>query len=155
MSISSPISKENTKSDIFELSDFKVLFKKPKAWTTPLGSVINHQPFKKYLRTDIKSIFESQGIQDPDLEAREIVGQVFPFKINQHIIDQINWKNYQTDPLPQLTFPQKEMLSEEEIRDVVNLKKEMHQEKSSPKRFLIYEQKRTLRQPINRQLTVY
>ena len=43
------------------------------------------------------------------------------------------------------------MLSEEEIRDVVNLKKEMHQEKSSPKISDI-RTKKNPGQPINRQI---
>ena len=71
--------------DITELSDAKVLFKAPKHWETPNGAFIQHQPFKKFLRTDIRQLFESKGIIDPDLEAREIVAQVFPFKINQFI----------------------------------------------------------------------
>lgn len=110
-------------SDIVELSDFKIEFKKPKDWTTPNGSVIKYHSFKKLLRTDLRQIFADKGIDDPDIEAREIVAQVFPFKINQHIVDQINWDNYQTDPLFQLTFPQKEMLSPEEINEVLALKK--------------------------------
>ena len=114
---------EQQNNEIFELSDLKVLLKKPTDWITPLGSTIPHRPFKKLLRTDIRGIFESKGIIDPDLEAREIVGQVFPFKINQHLVDQINWNNYQQDPLFQLTFPQKEMLFEDEINEVINLKR--------------------------------
>ena len=110
-------------NEIFELSDVKIDFKVPQAWKTPTGAEIPHKPFKKLLRTDIKDIFESKGIIDPDLEAREIVAQVFPFKINQHIIEQINWSNYQEDPLFQLTFPQKEMLTPEEINEVKELKK--------------------------------
>ena len=110
-------------SDIIELSDFKIEFKKPKDWTTPNGSVIKYHSFKKLLRTDLRQIFADKGIDDPDIEEREIVAQVFPFKINQHIVDQINWDNYQTDPLFQLTFPQKEMLSPEEINEVLVLKK--------------------------------
>ena len=73
------------KNEIFELSDVKIDFKVPQPWKTPTGAEIPHKPFKKLLRTDIKAIFESKGITDPDLEAREIVAQVFPFKINQHI----------------------------------------------------------------------
>ena len=111
------------KNEIFELSDVKIDFKVPQPWKTPTGAEIPHKPFKKLLRTDIKDIFESKGITDPDLEAREIVAQVFPFKINQHIIEQINWNNYQEDPLFQLTFPQKEMLTPEEINEVKELKK--------------------------------
>ena len=84
--------------------------------------LLNTIHLKKLLRTDLRQIFADKGIDDPDIEEREIVAQVFPFKINQHIVDQINWDNYQTDPLFQLTF-QKEMLSPEEINEVLALKK--------------------------------
>ena len=38
------------------------------------------------------------------------------------MIDQINWNNYQTDPIFQLTFPQKEMLLPSEISLIQSLK---------------------------------
>jgi KamA family protein len=44
----------------------------------------------------------------------EVVGNVLPFKINNYVIEQlINWDNIPDDPIFQLTFPQKEMLSEQ------------------------------------------
>jgi KamA family protein len=116
------MSSKTTSSDIFELSDVHIEFKPPKVWQTPRGATIHHQPFKKFLRTDLKHIFDAQGITDPDLASREIVAQVFPFKINQHIIDQIHWNNYQKDPLFQLTFPQKDMLFPDEISELLALK---------------------------------
>ena len=109
-------------NDLIELTDAKIMFKQPKHWETPNGAFIQHQPFKKFLRTDIRQLFESKGIIDPDLEAREIVAQVFPFKINQFIVDRINWDRYQDDPIFQLTFPQKEMLLPEEINRIKKLK---------------------------------
>tara|TARA_A100001015_G_scaffold38972_1_gene42791 strand:+ start:769 stop:2244 length:1476 start_codon:yes stop_codon:yes gene_type:complete len=111
----------NINESLIELSDTKVIFKKPNDWTSKSGKVIPHHTFKKYLRTDIKDIFKSKGINDPYLQEREIVAQVFPFKINQHIIDQINWNKYESDPIFQLTFPQKEMLLSEEIERIKTL----------------------------------
>lgn len=105
----------------FEIN-YANLFKKPQNWTCPDGSEISHQPYKKLLRTDIREIFNSKGINDPQIEEREIVAQVFPFKVNQHMIDIIDWANYQNDPLFQLTFPQPAMLLPEEIQHIKNLK---------------------------------
>ena len=110
--------KNKVSSDLIELSDTKILFKKPLDYTSPHGTTVMHRPFKKYLRTDLASIFASQGVNDPDLKAREIVARVFPFKINQHTIEQINWSAYQNDPIFQLTFPQKEMLLPNEITEL-------------------------------------
>jgi KamA family protein len=43
----------------------------------------------------------------------EIVGNVLPFKVNNYVIDNlIDWRNIPEDPIFQLTFPQKEMLSD-------------------------------------------
>lgn len=103
-------------------TDYRALFKPPKNWTTPTGETVFHKPYKKYLRTDIRGIFESKGITDPFIEEREIVAMVFPFKINQHIVDIIQWERYLTDPLFQLTFPQPEMLLPDEIERIKRLK---------------------------------
>ena len=46
----------------------------------------------------------------------EVVGNVLPFKVNNYVIDElIDWSNYLNDPIFRLTFPQKEMLSEEDF----------------------------------------
>tara|TARA_B100000131_G_C18103703_1_gene606982 strand:+ start:37 stop:1461 length:1425 start_codon:yes stop_codon:yes gene_type:complete len=104
------MSKQKTLAD-----EFKIQFVKPKNWECTDGHVVEHKPYKKYLRTDIKDIFESKGIIDPYLRQREIVAQVYPFKINQHIIDLIDWDHYHFDPLFQLTFPQPDMLLPDEL----------------------------------------
>ena len=106
----------------FQFQEPTISFKPAKDWVKRDGSVIKHEPFKKFLRTDIRPLFEQKGIVDPDLDAREIVAQVFPFKINQHIINRIDWDNFATDPIFQLTFPQKEMLLPQEISEIMALK---------------------------------
>ena len=115
------ISHVKNKLDVFQVSQFKVPFEKPKDWVTPNGDIIQHRPFKKYLRSDLGSIFASQGINDPFLKERELVAMVFPFKINQFTIDQINWSSYLDDPIFKLTFPQPSMLSAKEINDLSDL----------------------------------
>jgi len=102
--------------------DFQSFFTEPKDWVGENEVTFKHKPYKKFLRTDIQSIFESKGIQDPFLEERELVALVFPFKVNQHIIDTINWDNYQEDPVFQLTFPQVDMLTPDEILELKILK---------------------------------
>lgn len=51
-----------------------------------------------------------------DSEKRDIrvVGSVLPFKVNSYVVDElIDWTNIPNDPIFQLTFPQRGMLSEE------------------------------------------
>jgi KamA family protein len=105
----------------------KIKFKAPKNWISETGIIIKHKPYVKYHRTDIDSIFAAKGVQDKFLQERQIVAQVFPFKINQQVIDLIDWDNYQNDPLFQLTFPQPEMLDMSEINSI----KKMYQENAS------------------------
>ena len=46
--------------------------------------------------------------------AIEVIGNVLPFKVNNYVVEQlIDWSNIPDDPIFQLTFPQKEMLSEQ------------------------------------------
>ena len=49
----------------------------------------------------------------------EVVGNVLPFKTNNYVVSQlINWKQYQTDPVFILTFPQKGMLKPAHYREM-------------------------------------
>ncbi|WP_457622223.1 KamA family radical SAM protein [Persephonella sp.] len=52
----------------------------------------------------------------------EVVGQVFPFKVNNYVIDQlINWEDPLNDPMFRLTFPQKDMLYPEHYDIIASL----------------------------------
>ena len=54
----------------------------------------------------------------------EVVGQVFPFKVNNYVIDQlINWEDPLNDPIFRLTFPQKDMLFPEHYELIARLLK--------------------------------
>ena len=98
------------------VTPFKFLFTKPKDyWSESQQVFISHRPYKKYLRTDIKQIFEDRNIDDPYLLEREIVSLVFPFKVCDYILDIIDWSDYESDPMFLLTFPQPEMLEPSEI----------------------------------------
>ncbi len=51
----------------------------------------------------------------------EVVGHVLPFKVNNYVLDElIDWKNFETDPMYLLTFPQKGMLSEDHFNEVAH-----------------------------------
>ena len=113
------IKKQNavTMKDVEYNDQFKYFLKKPKKyWSDVSQSYIEPRSYKKYLRTDLASIFENQGISDPFLKEREIVAMVFPFKVCEYVIENINWSQYLKDPLFLLTFPQPDMLKPFEIR---------------------------------------
>ena len=102
------IKKQNavTMKDVEYNDQFKYFLKKPKKyWSDVSQSYIEPRSYKKYLRTDLASIFENQGISDPFLKEREIVAMVFPFKVCEYVIENIDWSQYLKDPFILLTFP--------------------------------------------------
>ena len=87
---------------------------------------------KKFINIEQIKSFDEEMIHNI-----KVVGSVIPFRVNQYVIDElIDWSNIPDDPIFQLTFPQKEMLSpehflqvsalvskdscENELKDVVN-----------------------------------
>lgn len=67
--------------------------------------------------TDIPQIQSS--LSEEEIETIKIVGCVLPFKVNNYVVDKlINWDNIPQDPIFQLTFPQKGMLSKEHFSEV-------------------------------------
>jgi KamA family protein len=60
-------------------------------------------------------------LSEEDRHAIEVVGNVLPFKVNNYVIEElIDWTKIPEDPIFQLTFPQKEMLSNEHFRMMEN-----------------------------------
>ncbi len=55
------------------------------------------------------------------IEAIDVVSQVFPFKVNNYVIDHlIRWDDVPADPMFRLTFPQRDMLSEADYASVAS-----------------------------------
>lgn len=72
-----------------------------------------------YNRSNFRKI-EYLNYLSPDfIEDTEIVSRVLPFKTNNYIVDYlIDWRNYETDPIYILTFPNKKMLKAEHFDEV-------------------------------------
>lgn len=52
----------------------------------------------------------------------EVVARVLPFRTNSHVVEHlIQWENIPDDPMFQLTFPQREMLSPDHFDEVAAL----------------------------------
>jgi len=64
---------------------------------------------------NFKNIPQLQSVSSQIIEAIEIVGSVLPFKTNNYVVDKlIDWSRVPDDPMFKLTFPQKEMLLEDD-----------------------------------------
>lgn len=69
--------------------------------------------FKAYTLKNFRNIEQLKSFSDEKLFDIEVVGNILPFRINQYVLDElIDWDNIPNDPIYQLTFPQKSMLSE-------------------------------------------
>lgn len=71
--------------------------------------------YKAYMVHNFRTISQLETLSEEEIRDIEIVGNVFPFKVNNYVVDElIDWNNYENDPIFRLTFPQKEMLSEKD-----------------------------------------
>ncbi|MGD1840598.1 MAG: KamA family radical SAM protein [Thermonemataceae bacterium] len=69
--------------------------------------------YQVYTLSNFTKIPQLQSFSTTAIEAIKVVGNVLPFKVNNYVTEElIDWANIPEDPIYQLTFPQKEMLSE-------------------------------------------
>lgn len=74
------------------------------------------QRFKVYTANHLEQIAQIQKLPEEQKFAMRVVSNVLPFRVNQYVIDElIDWTNIPEDPIFQLTFPQPEMLEQEDF----------------------------------------
>ena len=79
--------------------------------------VISYKKMKFYGLRDLDNIPQLQGLSDDQRFAIKVVSSVLPFRVNNYVIEElIDWSNIPEDPIFQLTFMQKEMLSDDQFR---------------------------------------
>lgn len=72
--------------------------------------------YKAYQVHNFRTISQLGIMSEEEKMDIEVVGNVLPFKVNNYVIDElIDWSDHLNDPIFRLTFPQKEMLSEEDF----------------------------------------
>ncbi|BCD60364.1 MULTISPECIES: KamA family radical SAM protein [unclassified Nitratiruptor] len=81
--------------------------------------------YRAYNAKSFKKIPQvQQFLSSEDIENIEIAALVFPFKVNNYLIDKlINWENYQNDPIFRLVFPHKDMLLPQDFERLKTLYK--------------------------------
>lgn len=78
--------------------------------------------YRGFTLRNFKNIPQIGSLSQEDIDAINIVGQVLPFKVNNYVTDElIDWNNIPDDPIYTLTFPRREMLSEENYNKVSEL----------------------------------
>lgn len=77
--------------------------------------------YRAYQVHNFRNIPQIERLSEEEKMNIEIVGNVFPFKVNNYVIDElIDWDDYSSDPIFRLTFPQKDMLLDEDFAVMKN-----------------------------------
>jgi len=83
--------------------------------------MISPKKMKFYGLRDIDSIPQLDSIPEDQRFAIKVISSVLPFRVNNYVIEElINWDRVPDDPIFQLTFMQKDMLSENQFGRVAD-----------------------------------
>ncbi|MFW5739656.1 MAG: KamA family radical SAM protein [Myxococcota bacterium] len=78
--------------------------------------------FKPYTLRTLDRIPQIDRMSEDQRFAMRVVGEVFPFRVNNYVVDElIDWDRIPDDPIFQLTFPQPGMLEPEHFDRIANL----------------------------------
>ncbi len=80
-----------------------------------LDMIIETLPkYRSFSLNNFEKIEQVSKLTKDEKFAIQVVGNVLPFKVNPYVLDNlIDWDNRENDSIYHLTFPQKEMLTEE------------------------------------------
>ena len=75
-----------------------------------------------YSLFNIESIPQLQNLSEEEIFSLKVVSNVLPFRTNNYIVEElIDWDNIPNDPMFQLTFMQKEMLTDDQFERMAEL----------------------------------
>lgn len=78
--------------------------------------------YRVYTRRDIRRLPPLQSLSAQKLAAMEAVAAVLPFRVNNYVVEElIDWSAIPEDPIFQLTFPQPEMLTPQQLARMYRL----------------------------------
>lgn len=78
--------------------------------------------YRPLTRRDLDRIPQLSGLDPDEILAIKTVSAVLPFRVNSYIVEQlIDWNDVPEDPIFQLTFPQRGMLSSREFNQIADL----------------------------------
>jgi KamA family protein len=84
--------------------------------------MIHPRKMKFYGLKDIDDIPQLQILSNEERFNIKVVSNVLPFRVNNYVVEElINWTNIPIDPIFQLTFMQKEMLSDDQFNRMADV----------------------------------
>ena len=84
--------------------------------------MIKKKKYQVYTLKNYSSLPQvKSSLSTEEIDAVRVVGNVLPFKANNYVVEElIDWNNLPDDPIFQLTFPQKEMLTHQHFQEMSN-----------------------------------
>ncbi len=84
--------------------------------------MITPKKMKFYALKDIDSIPQLQMLSEEERFNLKVVSNVLPFRTNNYVVEElIDWNNIPDDPMFQLTFMQKDMLTEDQFNRMAEI----------------------------------
>jgi KamA family protein len=78
--------------------------------------------FKAVTRSNVEQLPQWERLNGELREAIDVVSRVLPFRTNRYLVDRlIDWDRVPDDPMYQLTFPQRGMLTDDHYEEVARL----------------------------------
>ena len=85
-----------------------------------MSKTIPYQNYQPVTRANVGSLPQFEALPKALQRDIMVVSAVFPFRSNRYVVDElIDWNTVPDDPMYQLTFPQRDMLSDDEY-DTIN-----------------------------------
>lgn len=78
---------------------------------------------------EVLGVLQKNGIEIGHIEERELFIEVYRFLVTKHVLNTINWSNFENDLLFQLVFPQPGMINSEVVELYTNAKSETERTK--------------------------
>ena len=78
---------------------------------------------------EILAILKKEGVILEDIKEREFFIEVYRFMATRHILNTIDWSNYETDSMYHLVFPQAGMIPKEDVQKYLDATTDVEREK--------------------------
>jgi len=80
-----------------------------------------HQTYSPITRSNVQTLPQFRALRPELQQTIMAVSAVFPFRSNRYVVDLIDWDRVPDDPIYQLTFPQRGMLSDADFATMLRL----------------------------------
>jgi len=96
-----------------------------RTWPIARADEVEDRPFQVFTQRDLDRIEPLTRMSEAARFEMKVVSTVLPFRVNQYVVDElIDWDRVPDDPIYQLTFPQRGMLTDAHFDRIARLYRE-------------------------------